>query len=56
VVELDDGHGKGDGHKRDNQVLHIEKEEREKQKWVQGKGISIGAIFGLHSRHRRGFE
>jgi hypothetical protein len=26
------------------------KEEREKQKWVQGKGILIGVIFVLHSR------
>jgi hypothetical protein len=32
------------------------KEEREKQKWAQGKGILIGAIFGLHSRHHRGSE
>ena len=32
------------------------KEEREKQKWAQGKGIMIGAIFGLHSRHHRGCE
>jgi hypothetical protein len=32
------------------------KEEREKQKWAQGKGILIGAIFGLHSRHQRGCE
>ena len=23
VVKLDDGHGEGDGHKRDDQVLHI---------------------------------
>jgi hypothetical protein len=30
--------------------------EREKQKWAQGKGILIGAIFGLHSRHHRGCE
>jgi hypothetical protein len=30
------------------------KEEREKQKWAQGKGIMIGAIFGLHSRHYKG--
>ena len=34
----------------------IGKEEREKQKWAQGKGIMIGAIFGLHSRHHRGCE
>ena len=32
------------------------KDEREKQKWTQGKGIMIGAIFGLHSRHHRGCE
>jgi hypothetical protein len=25
----------------------FEKEEREKQKWAQGKGIKLGAIFGL---------
>jgi hypothetical protein len=34
----------------------FEKEEREKQKWDQGKGIMIGAIFYLHSRHHRGCE
>jgi hypothetical protein len=34
----------------------FEKEEREKQKWAQGKGIKLGAIFGLHSRHHRGCE
>ena len=32
------------------------KEEREKQKWAQGKGILIGAIFVSHSRHHRGCE
>jgi hypothetical protein len=32
------------------------KEEREKQKWAQGKGMSIGAIFGLDSRHHRGCD
>ena len=31
-MKLDDGHGEGDGHKRDDQVLHIGKEEREKTK------------------------
>ena len=31
MVMLVDGHGEGDGHKRDDQVLHIwKKEEREK--------------------------
>jgi hypothetical protein len=34
----------------------FEKEEREKQKWAQGKGIIIGAIFCLHLRHHRGCE
>ena len=39
-VELDDGHGEGDGHKRDDQVLQHGKEEREKQnQGDQGKGI-----------------
>jgi hypothetical protein len=28
VVKLDDGHGEGDGHKRDDQVLHIWKRKR----------------------------
>ena len=37
-------------------VLQLGKEEREKQKWAQGKGIMIGVIFGLHSRHHRGCE
>jgi hypothetical protein len=32
VVELDDGHGEDDGHKRDDQVLQLGKEERENQK------------------------
>ena len=30
------------------------KEEREKQKWLQGKGIIRD--FALHTRHHRGFE
>ena len=56
MVKLDDGHGEGDGHKRDDQVLLFGKEEREKQKWAQDKGITYRAIFGLHSRHHRGCE
>ena len=32
MVELDDGHGEGVGHIRDDQVLQLGKEEREKQK------------------------
>ena len=40
MVELDDGDGEGDGHKRDDQVLQLGKEEREKQnQGDQGKGI-----------------
>ena len=31
-MKLDDGHGEGDGHKRDDQMLQLRKEEREKQK------------------------
>jgi hypothetical protein len=34
----------------------FKKEEREKQKWAQGNGILIGAIFCLHSRHHRRCE
>ena len=32
------------------------KEEGEIQKWTQGKGIIIEAIFGLHSKHHRRCE
>ena len=32
VVELDDGHGEGDGHKKMDQVLHIWKKKKEKNK------------------------
>ena len=32
MVKLDDGHGEGDGHKRDDQVLHIWKKKKEKNK------------------------
>ena len=41
MVEQDDSHGEGVGHKRDDQVLQLGKEEREKQKPSvdQGKGI-----------------
>ena len=47
MVELDGDHGDGDDHKMVNKCFTFEKEEREKQKWAQGKGITIGAIFGL---------
>ena len=30
-MELDDGHGEGDGHKRDDQVLHIWKRRKRKK-------------------------
>jgi hypothetical protein len=56
VVKLDDGHGEGDGHTKWIKCFTFGKEEREKQKWAQGKGILIGAIFVLHSRHHRGCE
>ena len=55
MVELDDGHGEGDGQKMD-QVFLFGKEEREKQKWAQDKGITYRAIFGLYSIHHRGCE
>ena len=42
--------------KRWIKCITFRKEESEKQKWAQGKGILIGAIFGLHSRHHRGCE
>ena len=47
MVELDDGHGEGDGHKRDDQVLYLGKEEREKQKPRRSKQkYQIGFCFG----------
>jgi hypothetical protein len=56
VVEQDDGRGEGDGHKRDDQVLQLGKEEREKQKTKEIKAkVSNGFLF-WHSRHHRGCE
>ena len=47
VVELDDGHGEGDGHQRDDQVLQFGKEEREKQKPRRSRQMyKIGFCFG----------
>jgi hypothetical protein len=34
----------------------LDKEEREKIKWVQGKGIFSRAILFCHSRYHRGCE
>jgi hypothetical protein len=31
-VKVDNGHGEGDGHKRDDQLLHILKKKKEKNK------------------------
>ena len=46
-MELDDGHGEGDGHKRDDQVLQLGKEEKEKQKPRRSRQRSqIGFCFG----------
>jgi hypothetical protein len=39
----------------DDQVLIIWK-RRKRKKLAQGKGILIGAIFVLHSRHHRGCD
>jgi hypothetical protein len=47
VVEQDDGHGEGDGHKRDDQVLQLGKEEREKQKPRRSRQrYQMGFYFG----------
>ena len=46
-MELDDGHGEGDGLKRDDQVLQFGKEEREKQKPRRSRQrYQIGFYFG----------
>jgi len=36
--------------------LMLWKEEREKQKWAQGKVYAIGSFFCLHSRYHSGCE
>ena len=47
MVELDDVYGEGDGHKRDDQVLHLGKEEREKPKPRRSRQrCLIGFCFG----------
>ena len=46
-MELDDGdQGVGDDQKKMIKLL-FEKEEREKQKWAQSKGVAYRAIFVL---------
>jgi hypothetical protein len=50
VVELNDGHGDGDGLSED-QVLPLWKRRKRKIKWAQGKGIFDRAILFCHSRH-----
>jgi hypothetical protein len=55
VIELDDGLSDG-GDQKMIKCFTFGKEEREKQKWAQGKGICDRAIFVLHSRHHRGCE
>jgi hypothetical protein len=54
-VELDDGHGDG-GDQKMIKCFTFGKEEREKQKWAQSKGICDRVIFVLYSRHHRGCE
>jgi hypothetical protein len=47
VVDLVDGHGEVDGHKRDDQMLQLEKEEREKQNLRRSRQMhQIGYCFG----------
>jgi hypothetical protein len=54
VVELDDGHG-DEVTKRDDQVLQLGKEEREKQKKSYGdQDKGINRFLFWHSRHHRG--
>ena len=53
VVELDDGHGDGDGLIED-QVFHIWKRRKRTIKWAQGKDIFDRAILFCHSRHLSG--
>ena len=47
MVKPHGDHGDGDDHKMLIKCFTFRKEEREKQKWAQGKGITIGAIFVL---------
>jgi hypothetical protein len=53
VVELDDDHGDDGDDQKIIKCFTFGKEEREKQKWTQGKGICDRTIFVLHSRHHR---
>jgi hypothetical protein len=55
VVELVDGHGEVDVHKRDDQVLQLEKEER-KTKTKEIKANVSNRFLFWHSRHHRGCE
>jgi hypothetical protein len=54
-MELNDGYGDG-GDQKLIKCFTFGKEEREKQKWAQDKGIYDRPIFVLHSRHNRGCE
>ena len=47
MVEPDGDHGNGDDHKVMIKCSTFRKEEREKQKWAQGKGIFDRVIFVL---------
>jgi hypothetical protein len=48
VVELDDGHGDMVVTKRDDQVLQLGKEEREKQKPSVDQGKSTNRLLFWH--------
>jgi hypothetical protein len=39
--------------KDEDHVLQLGKEEREKQKWAQDKGIWVGPFLFRQSRHHR---
>ena len=45
MVKLDDGHGEGDDHKRDDQVLHIWKRRKRKTKSKEIKAKVSNRIF-----------
>ena len=47
MVKLNGDHGDGDDHKIMIKCFTFVKEEEKNKKWAQGKGITIGAIFGL---------
>jgi hypothetical protein len=57
VMEQDDGHGDGVGHKMMDQVLHIwKRRKRKKQKPMVIKAKVSNRFLFWHSRHHKGCE